>query len=151
MLCEKDFMKKSSSIWIKVVGIIGLIIGSFGILSGFQGIYLSEMMSMIKPNDNVSVLAERWMYYSSIVKIIISIAYLIVSIMILRKKPSAIFLFYWIAAASIIFGLLNAGLVISTTSFLNIGLILWVSFGVILNIAMISVVAKGNKEEFKET
>ncbi|MFH2065237.1 MAG: hypothetical protein ABIK15_08585 [Pseudomonadota bacterium] len=143
-------MKKKSSIWIKVVGIICLIIGSFGTLSGFQGIYLSEMMSMVKSNDSVPVLAANWMYYSSIVKIFISVFYLIVSIMILRKKASAILLFYWVAAANIVFGLLNAGVSFSMASDINVGVILWVSFGVILNIVMISVVAKGNKEEFQE-
>jgi hypothetical protein len=186
-------MKKNRSIWPTIVGIIGLFIGIFGVLNGYQGIYFSSMISMkedvfsnieqsslekqtknelektdeyylrenygeslspeiinkLKANDNLPSWTKSWTYFSGIAKIVISILYLIVSIMILRRKSSSILLFYWVAGASSLFSILNGVAIISTSSFISLALILWSQFGVIINIALIVVVARGNKEDFK--
>jgi hypothetical protein len=119
-------------------------------LNGYQGIYFSELISMSKSYNNTPVCVESWNYYSGIAKILISIFYLVVSIMIIRKKPLPILLFYWVAGASILFGMLNGVLVIFTSTFLNFAFMITVFFDVILYTILVLVVVKGNKEGFKK-
>ncbi len=169
-------MKKPG--WITVVGVIGLIIGFFGILGTGKSIVMprviefqKEVLSNVEkaydegwrgvedfpPEEFIEIGAKLldlpdWFYTWSIVFGLIGFFvygyYLFTSIWLLLIKKSAVRLFYIAIALSICFSLLRTVVASFTNSLIGFFLMAGSSFVLAVNIVLLIVVAASDKRVF---
>jgi hypothetical protein len=172
-------MKKPT--WAKVVGVIGIILGCFGLLGASQTIIMPKTIEMQKTmmpqmqermqksieSQNLSpeqvqqtmrMMQEMWQdtpewfntwcIVSGIIALLIAVFYIYVSIGILRVQTSAIKMFYIAAGISICFAIIKGLVAMKALSFIGMSIMGGGIFGIIINIILLIVVAKGDKQAF---
>lgn len=157
--------------WVTIIAILCILFGCYGIIAGAQETVLPKMLDMQKeamsslfseggnlPEQQKKILnqlTEMWNYpdwfpawsvVSGVLKILVSIAYLIAGILLLQLKHYAVRVFYWAAGCSIAVALFKAIIYVAAMSFA--GIIMAGIFGWIIDIVLIVIVATSNKSAF---
>ena len=158
--------------WATVVGIMGIIIGCFGILGGGQFMMMPKMMEMQKEvwsgmqesiekqeTTNPQQMPPKGMWHvpdwfdtycmiAGIAAVFVSGFYVFSSIRLLQTKPTAIRLFYSAAGLAIGFTILRSAVAVVAMSFMGMAMMMGGMFGVVINVVLLIVVATGNKGAF---
>lgn len=109
----------------------------------------SKFLNIIeKINDTPEWYDKVWTVISGITKACVSILYLISSILLLTIKKPGIRLFYWAASSSIVYCTVKVFVIFAAFSTMGAILQLIGCFGLLIDIALIIVVAKGDKTIF---
>lgn len=164
--------------WVTVVGILGIILGSFGIFGAAQLMLTPKMMEMQKDmmaeiqesmEDQETSESDRgapdmtemfekmwvvpewfgtWCITAGTIGLLISGFYVFASIRLLQTTPTAVRLFYSAAGINIGFALLKAVVAMLATSYMIKAMMVGGLFGTVINVVLLIVVATGNKEVF---
>lgn len=163
--------------WATVVGILGIIMGAFGILGGaqmlmmpmltnFQQTMMEGMTEELEarstqpsgpPVEMFRAMSRMWeappwlnmaFIAAGIVGILLSALYLLAAIWLLQVKPSAIGLFYLVAGASLAFAVAKLAAGLAVGSFTAISLTISGVFDLVFSLVMLVVVASGDKKAF---
>ena len=165
--------------WAIVVGIIGIILGSLGIIGSGQMILMPEIVNFQKEmidkiedhiqeppradsnklhHDDISHLFKEmfdiphwffsWTVVGGIIGMIIYGFYLFASIELLQVKPKAVKLFYCAIVLSIFFSIAKISAAAVGMSIIGFAMAFGGLFGIVFNIVLLIVVAKGHKEAF---
>ena len=159
--------------WTKIVGVIGIILRCFGLLGAGQTMMMPKMIEMQKemmpqmqkmlekqqgsPQEVMNMMQkiwdtpewfDSWCIISGIMALIIAGFYIFASIGILQIKKSSVKMFYLAAGISIGFSILKGLIAMTAMPFMGIFVLIGGSFGVIINIILLIVVAKGDKRVF---
>ncbi len=163
--------------WVTVVGVLGIIFGCLGIIGAGQEIFMPKIMQIQKemfskmeetaakqqPNKpSVEMLKSiqkmwempdwfgRWSMFTGIARALISAIYLLASIWLLMIKPVSIRLFYLAAGSSCVLGIIKGVVAFSALSyFIGIAMASGSTFGSLIDIVLIIVVATGDKSAFQ--
>ncbi len=159
--------------WAKVVGIIGIILGCFGLLGAGQTIMMPKMIEMQKEmmpqmqemlekqygtsQEAMNIMQKMWdtpewfgtwCIISGIIALIIAGFYIYASIGLFQIKKSAIKMFYLAAGISIGFTILKGLITMAAMSFMGISVLIGGAFGIVFNIILLIVVANRDKQAF---
>jgi hypothetical protein len=161
--------------WITVVGVLAIILSCFGILGGGQLMMMSKirafqqemLVGMQEDFQKQDMRAARmfktmekmwdapdwydtWNLIVGMITLVVSGFYLFAAICFLQLKKYAIKLFYFALAISIVLTLLK--IVVSMVAMPSLLLFIFFggSFGLIVNIVLLIVVATNNKEAFQQ-
>jgi len=107
-----------------------------------------EVMNMMQKIWDTPEWFDSWCIISGIMALIIAGFYIFASIGILQIKKSSVKMFYLAAGISIGFSILKGLIAMTAMPFMGIFVLIGGSFGVIINIILLIVVAKGDKRVF---
>jgi len=91
---------------------------------------------------------DMWCIVSGIIALVIAVFYLYASIGLLRVQTSAIKMFYIAAGLSICFGIIKGLIAMKALSFVGISIMAGGILGIIIDIILLIVVARGDKQAF---
>lgn len=159
--------------WAKVIGIIGIILGCFGLLGAGQTIVMPKMiemqkkmmpqmqemlekqhgssqeaLNMMQKMWNTPEWFDTWCVISGIIAFIIAGFYIYASIGLLQIKKSAIKTFYYAVGISIGFIVIKDFVAMVAMSYMGMSILIGGAFGVVINTILLIVVANGDKQAF---
>jgi len=174
-IISEGYTGPSKPTWVTVVGTLGIILSCFGILGGGQLMMMSkirkfqqEMMAGMQEDFKKQDMRaarmcktmekmweapdwyDTWNLIVGMITLVVSGFYLFAAICLLQLKKYAIKFFYFALAISIVLTLLK--IVISMLATPSLGLFIFFggTFGLIVNIVLLIVVATNNKEAFQK-
>lgn len=166
--------KSGKPTWVKVVGILMIIFGVFGILGAGQNIYSPEMkkmqQNMMESFDKMAETRDdmpgealegfrqmietpewfdTWMVVSGILGVLINGLYIFSAIWLLSLKPSAVKWAYYALGISIGFALIRA-IVTASANSIMVGFALFpIIVGLIIDLILLVVVIGADKDPFE--
>jgi hypothetical protein len=162
-------MKKPQ--WITVVGVIGIIIGSFGIIGSINSIIMphilefqkdmwSTMQKMPKGDMpegfynlfsrmwNIPAWWRTWLTLSGVMSLFTATFFIIASILLLQTKPSSIKLFLWATGLTIAFNFIGTIAALYAGSILALSVLGGYVFGLVVSVILFIVVMTSDKQFF---
>ena len=161
--------------WVKVVGIMGIIMGCFGLLGAWSIIMTPKMIEMQKemmpqiqemmeaqPGSTEATMAVlekmwnapewfgTWCFISGTMSFLIAGYYILACVNLLRVKKSAINMFYTATGISLVFTVIKVFVSTVAISYMGMPAMIGVAIGIGIHIVLLVTVANGNKEMFLE-
>jgi hypothetical protein len=161
--------------WISIVGILGIVLGCFGLMGAGQMAMLPNMVKMqkqmiadmqvqMKPEQRAQMEPFEhlmdgfwgelppwymsWAVTSGLILMAIKGFYIFAALSLLQLKRTAVRQFYWAAGLSIAAALVNAAVMVEAFSGLGVAMAMGSMIGVVLNLVLLAVVIGGDKAVF---
>ena len=165
--------------WVKVVGVLLIIMGCFGALGSYQTFKMPKAMERIKEmmpemkqrleqrgssatsSERVMQMYEKmgnvppwfgsWCLLTGTIALIISVLYILTAVNLFQLKKTAISMFYWVMAIDIIFLIVRGVIGMTAMSWLGMSMILAGGLAVVVDIILLLVVGSKSKEAFLQS
>jgi len=113
-----------------------------------QQIFPKKMFETMKKMLDTPDWFDTYCIIAGIVAFFVSGFYVFASIQLLQTKPTAIKIFYSAVSLTIGFSILKSIVAMVAMSFMGMAMMMGGTFGIVINVVLLIVVATGNKEAF---